>query len=415
MIRRGKILAIAYACDPYRGSEEGVGWGWVNMIAAQYDVVCVTALGNRDSIERYHKESGIPSAVAFHYIEHTWSRAMTRLWSLAWTTYFIWTYRKWQGKAYGLARRLDQEHHFDLCHLITYVGFRSPGQFYRLDCPFVWGPIGGLENTPWKALPALDIDGMAYYGLRNLINTWQKNRSRRPRQAFKKAAGLIAATRGIQEEIEQYYHRESQVICEIGTAAVDPGAHSIRRAGEALQISWSGNHLPGKALHLLLEALARLPESIKWRLHILGDGPASGKWQKLARRRGLEARCIWHGRVARGEAIKVVRDSHLFITTSLKDLTSTVLLEALTQGVPVVAFDHCGFADLLTRECGLKVAVSSPGTMVGELAGAIGALYADEKTRQKLAKGAIERSQGYLWSRKIEQVQAVYRTAFEHG
>ena len=29
-----KILAIAYACEPNRGSEPGVGWNWVKLISA---------------------------------------------------------------------------------------------------------------------------------------------------------------------------------------------------------------------------------------------------------------------------------------------------------------------------------------------------------------------------------------------
>ena len=33
LTRRLKILISAYACNPYKGSEEGVGWGWVTAIA----------------------------------------------------------------------------------------------------------------------------------------------------------------------------------------------------------------------------------------------------------------------------------------------------------------------------------------------------------------------------------------------
>ena len=30
MARRLKVLVAVYACSPCRGSESGVGWGWVN-------------------------------------------------------------------------------------------------------------------------------------------------------------------------------------------------------------------------------------------------------------------------------------------------------------------------------------------------------------------------------------------------
>lgn len=47
-----KVLACAYACNPYRGSEEGVGWGWVNAIARNHDVWVLTAEYHKEDIER---------------------------------------------------------------------------------------------------------------------------------------------------------------------------------------------------------------------------------------------------------------------------------------------------------------------------------------------------------------------------
>ncbi len=60
------------------------------------------------------------------------------------------------------------------------------------------------------------------------------------------------------------------------------------------------------------------------------------------------------GAVGAGTAAQASLDVD-FVITSLKDLTSTVLLEALAQGVPVICPDHCGFADVVTGECGLKI------------------------------------------------------------
>src|ERR1035441_5831793 len=50
---RLKILAVAYACNPARGSEFGVGWGWVNAIETAHDVTVITADFNSGDIARY--------------------------------------------------------------------------------------------------------------------------------------------------------------------------------------------------------------------------------------------------------------------------------------------------------------------------------------------------------------------------
>jgi len=61
---------------------------------------------------------------------------------------------------------------FDVAHQLTYVGFRVPGLLWKLDTPFVWGPIGGLEQTTWALLPALGVRGALYFVARNLLNAW---------------------------------------------------------------------------------------------------------------------------------------------------------------------------------------------------------------------------------------------------
>lgn len=48
---RLKVLISAYACNPYKGSELGVGWGWVNAIAEHHDLSVMVAEYHRADIE----------------------------------------------------------------------------------------------------------------------------------------------------------------------------------------------------------------------------------------------------------------------------------------------------------------------------------------------------------------------------
>ena len=59
------------------------------------------------------------------------------------------------------------------------------------------------------------------------------------------------------------------MICEIGSPSETAKDHSLRQPGEKLRLSWSGLHLPGKALPLLLKALVKLPSNLNWQLDIL--------------------------------------------------------------------------------------------------------------------------------------------------
>src|SRR5580700_5883737 len=110
---------------------------------------------------------------------------------------------------------------------------------------FRWyGVLSRLENTPWRLLPAMGVCRAIHYGCRNVINTLDKLLLREPRLAFSKArGGIIAATSGIQREIERRYGQKSTVICEVGAPPFVSDDYARRAPGRNLRICWSGAHL----------------------------------------------------------------------------------------------------------------------------------------------------------------------------
>ena len=422
MQKRLKILISAYACNPYKGSEEGVGWGWVNAIAKYHDLWVITADYHREDIERgFKKGKGSYQNVKFHYVPpKPWHYTPTRGWRFIEGSLLKpvmnCAYIQWQRDAFRLGTELHNQVQFDLVHLITYVGFRFPGYLWKLDIPFVWGPIGGLENTPWRFLPKLGLMGCVYYAFRNIRNSLHRRFLPRPKQAFRKANGaVIAATGGIRDEIRRWYGVDSHVVSEVGPPSSISTSHSMRKSGEPLKLAWSGLHLPGKALPFLLRALSELRPTITYKLDILGTGPCTRKWQKLADRLGIGQTCKWHGWLPRNEALELVHRAHIFIITSIKDLTSTVLLEALSLGVPVICLDLCGFADVVTAECGIKIPVFTPGQIEQDLAAAIRRLDSNEQERRRLARGALERIKDFSWEKKAAVVNSIYERAIENS
>ncbi|RMG00712.1 MAG: glycosyltransferase [Nitrospirae bacterium] len=402
-----KIIISVYACNPQKGSERGVGWGWVKTIGKYHKVWAL--VGSPDWADVQTEITKNPdkfSNIHFYQIPRKRWLFLEKFWPPA----YHWTYRLWLRDAYKLAVKLHREINFDLAHQLTYVGFRFPGHLWKLGIPFVWGPIGGLENTPWRFLPSLGLYGMLYYAARNIVNTSHKRFLRGPKEAFRRAeGGVIAATEGIRREIKRWYGVDSHVITEIGPPPEVAESPVLRNPGEPLRISWSGLHLPGKALHFLLRALSLLPGEINWKLDILGEGPLAEKWKKLARRLGIDKNCTWHGWLPRDEALSVVHESHIFVITSMKDLTSTVTLEALSQGVPVICPDHCGFSNVITRDCGIKIPLKNPKQLVMDMASAIEFIYNNEQDRRRLARGALLRVEEFSWERKAQQLNRIYQ------
>lgn len=405
--RRLKVLVGAYACSPSRGSEPGVGWGWVEAISKYHHLWVLTGEDFRQEIEaELSRRPELRSRMRFYYIPRVRYLRVEKIWPPA----YLYTYKhQWQKAAYEAGKRLHEEVGFDIVHQLTYVGFRFPGALWKLDAPFVWGPIGGLEQAPWALIPALGLRGASYFLARNLWNEWDRRFSRTPRLAFEKAeGGIIAATTGIQREIERFYGRESTVISEIGLPPVTRETPVRRLQSEPLQLLWCGLHIPRKALPFLLSALQLLPRNLEWKLTIIGDGPCSGPWRRLAQAKRVSDHCEWLGQVSRETVLRRMQTAHTLVVTSVYDLTSSVVVEALANGLPVICPDHCGFKDAVTPECGIKVPAASKGELVRGLAEAVQLVF-EEDRRWELAKGALARSAAYRWEAKAPAVDEIYR------
>lgn len=407
--RRFKVLVCAYRCSPVRGSEYAVGWGWAESIAKYHDLWILTDEETRDEIDlELARRPELKERMNFSYIPRLQYKRLERIWK----PLDNYTYKhQWQEEAYQAAIELNKKIHFDLAHQITYVGFRLPGRLWEMDIPFVWGPVGGLEQTNWKLIPHLGPSGMLFYTARNLINAWQKKYLKISQLAFaktKKKGAVIAATQGIRDEIKKYYDVDSEVLCEVGLPPLQTRVIDKRNVTEPLRICWSGRQYHGKALNFLLDALRDIPLAINWELHILGDGPSHNHWVSLSKKYKIYDRCIWYGVLSRIDALNVMQKCHSFVITSVYDLTSTVLIEAMANGLTVICPGHCGFSDVIDDGNGIKIPTESYSALIDGLRKAIILLYEDDVLRMRMAENALQKVNEYSWERKGVVVNEIY-------
>ena len=404
-MRKLKILVSAYACSPNRGSEPGMGWNFVKGISRFHEVHAIVEQEKwEEDIKKYISENKEETKnLHFYFIRKKRARKLRKIWPPS----YYYFYRQWQKKAYKLAVELHKKEKFDLVHQLNMVGFREPGYLWKMDIPFVWGPIGGLDNSPWSFLPSLGFRGMIFYTGRNLINLWQRNFRIRPRKAANRPnSKLIAATPSNAQFIKKLWNRDSTIITEVGREAIENVHLALRAKNEPLRIIFSGLHTPGKNLPLLLKALKNV--TFPFELHILGHGEMTKNWKQLAIKNGISSSCKWYGWLEKEKAIEVMQQNHVLCITSISDLTSTVTLEALSCGLPIVCLDHCGFAHVVNESCGIKIPVDSPQKAALGFANALEKLYYNEEYRQQLSKGALKRAEDFNWNNKIEHLNNIY-------
>ena len=399
-----KVLLSCYACSPYQGSEPGMGWNFVKCLSKYHDLHIITESKFEADIEKYFQANPKEKENKhFYFIRKERHKKLRKIYPPS----YYWYYKKWQKDVYNLARKLNIKENFDVIHQLNMIGYREPGYLYKIGKPSVWGPIGGFNITPWRLLYTMGLYGFLFYFFRNLINLWQMKMSSRVSAAIQNNKELISATAEDYDRIFSLWGKKSTIIPEVGFAISEGKQEAILNRENKLKICWSGLHIPRKSLNFLLEAVAKSNNKDNIELHIIGDGQCNKKWKRLASKLNLR-NIVWHGWVNKEKALEIMKTSHLFTITSLSDATSTVLLEALSLGLPVVALNHLGFANIINEDCGIKIDVKSKEQLVRDLSRSLDDIYNHEDYRLKLAKGAISRAQEFTWEEKAQTINSIY-------
>ena len=410
--RRARVLQLSYACSPAKGSEPGVGWNRA-VQAARYSDVWVICEGNEfgEVIRRRQSGSDAVSGLHFEFVPKTpCEEALSRLPGL----YYL-GYNLWHRRAFRLAQSMHRAISFDLVHQVNMCGFREPGYLWRLDAPFVWGPVGGTQNYPWRFLSQADWLGGIGEVVRSVSNELQLRFSPRVRQAAAKAALVMTANSTNQADFERARIAKPVQLLETGLGSVDAEIPVERKPNDPLKILWVGEFRTWKALPLLLRALGRCRSELDFELRIVGAGSLESSWRREAERLEIADRCTWLGWRPRHELLTQYQWADVLPFTSLRDTSGNVVLEAMAAGVPVICLDHQGVRDLVTHECGVKIPVSRPRRVVDAIHHSLLTLARQPAQHIELRRGAVRRAEEFLWSRQGDRMQQMYRDILGEG
>lgn len=167
-----------------------------------------------------------------------------------------------------------------------------------------------------------------------------------------------------------------------------------------------------KGLGYLVEAVKRMPTGGEgWRLILLGEGPQRELLEKEVQDYGLGDKVLFVGFQADTAAWYPAMDA--FVLPSLTEGTPMALLEAMANGVPVIASSVGGVPAILSNgENGILVPPADPTGLVE----AMKAVAGSRELRMKLSDGAMrsvrENHDVNSWKRKVNEV---YRTMVQEN
>jgi glycosyltransferase involved in cell wall biosynthesis len=187
---------------------------------------------------------------------------------------------------------------------------------------------------------------------------------------------------------------------DVGRFAPPPGGRAVHHGGQTpvLQLLCVAALSRRKGHRVLLEALC---EAAGVRLTLAGDGPERTALEALARELGVADRVRFLGAVPHDEVPALYAGADAFCLPSFAEGLPTVLIEAMACGLPVVATNVMGTAELV--EDGVSGYVVPPARP-DRIAAALRALAEDPELRARTGAAGRARVE-----RDYEQTAAIAR------
>ena len=402
------ILISGHACLPNAGSELGVTWNWAWNLAADNRVWVITHGSFRDEIEAYLRRHPRPG------LSFVWVGPFGRWdpWKPPSPSGIRLHYFLWRRAALRAGRDLIRVQRIDLVHHISWCTLSAPPLLWKLEKPFVWGPVGGGQIAPWRFARYLGRD----VGIELIRTIRVKLMPINPilRRTIAHTDLLLAANRETWTVLTGAGARRLAMFSDVGASpeevAAAPGTK--RQFHGHLNLVWAGRIENFKGLRIALDALKRV-RSPEVRLLIAGDGPQRRWSEAYAKKHGLAGRVRFLGNLPWAGLQQLFSEAHLLLFTSLRETFGSVILEAMAKGCPVICFDRCGAATHLPSDAAIKLDVTSARQAVEDLARAIEHAAAHPAGLRALSQKAYLWAGSQRWDERAATMADLYREMLE--
>jgi glycosyltransferase involved in cell wall biosynthesis len=143
-------------------------------------------------------------------------------------------------------------------------------------------------------------------------------------------------------------------------------------------------------------------------LLVAGSGSEQAQMESLTRSLGLTDRVEFLGRVPHETMEALFQNCDALVFTSLRDSFGSVVLEAMSNGLPVVALNHQGIRAFVPDDASIKVPVNSPQQVTRDLAQAFEVLGSNRELLLTMSRAALAFAEKQTWKRRAESMNKLY-------
>ncbi len=398
-----RTLLSAFAFAPGQGSETGGAWRWALELSKSRPVVVVTDISRRTLVEPALARANHPLLTVLYY--RPWWLHRMPLNSKTATFLF----GCWQLGLLGFVRRLNAEQPFDLLHHLSYGVFRQASWLGFVGPTFVFGPVGGGEEAPWRLKKSLPMGEKLREAARAAYN-WVATHNPLWHWALSKADLVIARTIETKARLPYAVQARTLVAQETGAPHLEVGRATPWLKGQPVELLFAGRLLGLKGVHFAIKALAVLrSRGHDMRLTVIGSGPMHLHLVALMNRQNLQDRVRFIGQMPQQELFALYSRAHVFVFPSLRDAGGNVVQESLAAGLPVVCLNLGGPPTFVDASCGEVVEARDAldeEELVDRIATAIERVTRSSAHWLALHHGALVRAGEMTWAKQIALIQS---------
>lgn len=416
-----KVLLSVFECSPLKGSDSYVGWSYATNMSRFCEVYALTREENKNDIESYLQDNAELKTENLHFIYIKQNTFFCKvLYRINHYLGFLGSYFVWQKSAYKAAKTICKEQDIAVCHHVSIADFRCAGYLWKIGRPFIYGPVGGGQETP-DCLKEYVKGHEKSERFRNFMNRFMTLIP-----GYKKAlnhASLIYSsndetTECIQARIKEEHIEKLQQMTEL---CIDEG-YLLEREGlekencKTVHVIVSGRLIYRKGIAMLLDVVKCIRTDVPFVIDIFGDGNQRQILQQLTERNKITDKVIFHGNVSFDIMQQNYKKADIYVLPSLRESTGTAVFEAMANKLPVVALNQNGVKYVVEDDAGILVDVISKEQIIQDMAIALKCLIEDKELRESLGNNAFEKIKcKYTWTSRAKQMSIVYSELCQRG
>lgn len=394
-----KILAIAYACEPNRGSEPGVGWNWVRQIAKQknIEITVITRANNSDVIKKYY-ENNLDEGIKFIYYDLPKSILKYKRGDKAIKLFFS----LWQ---IGVIKFIKKQKILDMYDYVWDFNFGSlalPTFCYKLKKRYVIGPVSTKESIPKSYIERMKKKEKVKYKIQQYMRThlWTNPFTW---HALKYADIVVTCN----EMSRKYLPPNVKSIAVFHNGLdLNENIEIKENENEPVHLIYSGRLIKSKNIEVAIEAINLLGiKKGELSFSIYGSGPEKKKIESLVNKYDLQDIVKFCPKIKQKELFEIYKKADIYMFPSLLEISSTSVMEAMYYGLLPVCLNINCMEYIINNDAVVKVDNISFESDAKNIAKEIRNLL-DDKNRllQRRIKCASIARHSFVWQQKYTEV-----------